>query len=96
MASRSDAGKRVVESRFNFIKLCIAEHWKRAVEVQRFQGPDVQPEILADGVQEPLKGQDWHPESRAAEGCAAGGRFPSEQRGAVHIDTEVHAQGRHS
>jgi len=56
----------------------------------------VQPQVLADGVQEPLEGQDRHPEGGAAEGRAAGGGLPGEQRGAVRTGAAVHAQGRHA
>lgn len=53
------------------ILILFAEHGQRTTEVQRFQGPDVQPQVLADGVQESLERQDWHSEGRTAEGRAA-------------------------
>lgn len=56
----------------------------------------MQSQVLADGVQEPLERQDWHPESRAAEGRTARGGLPGKHRSAVDPHTEVHAQGRHA
>jgi len=77
------------------ILILFAEHGQRTTEVQRLQGPDVQPQVLADGVQESLKRQDWHSESRTAEGRAARGGLPGEHRSVVDPHTQVHAEGRH-
>lgn len=55
----------------------------------------MQPQVLADGVQEPFERQDWHTESGTAQGRAARGGLPGEHRGAVHTHTAVHAQRRH-
>lgn len=56
----------------------------------------MQPQVLADGVQEPFERQDWHPESRTAQGRAARGGLPGQHRSAVDTHTEIHAQGRHA
>lgn len=47
----------------------------------------MQPQILANGVQESFKGQDWYPESRTAKGRAAGSGLPGEHRSVVDPDT---------
>lgn len=56
----------------------------------------MQPQVLADGVQEPFERQDWHPEGGTAQGRAARGGLPGEHRGAVRARAAVHAQGRHA
>lgn len=71
------------------------EYGRWPAQVQRLQGPDVQPQVLADRVQEPLQGQDGNPKGGAAQGRAAGGGLPGERRRAVGAGIAVHAQGRH-
>lgn len=77
------------------IPFSFTEYRQWPTEVQRLQRLDVQSEVLADGVQKSFEGQDWHSESRTAQGRAARSGLPSQHRSAVRADFAVHAQRRH-
>lgn len=47
----------------------------------------MQPQVLADCVQESFERQDWHPESRTAKGRAARGGLSGEHRSVVDPHT---------
>ena len=68
----------------------------RADGIPGVQGPDSQPQAVAERLQEPQQGEDGSVEGREAEGRPAGGRVQALRVDHEHLDTEIHEEGRNS
>lgn len=71
-------------------------NWHKSDNFIKLQGSDVQSEVLADDLQEPLRGDDGRDKGGAAARCATGHRICDSREGVSYAVSKIYEDGRHA